>query len=118
MKPPSIDIRPGEWEIVRDLLRRHVPDREVWAFGSRAKGSAKPYSDLDLTILGDQPLKLTTMADLAEDFTESDLPFKVDLVDWATTGARFRKVIEGERVVVQTVSILSPKSISKTELSS
>jgi type I restriction enzyme S subunit len=52
-------------------------------------------------ILGDLPLPLTTMADLAEDFTESDLPFKVDLVDWATTGARFRKVIESERVVVQ-----------------
>jgi type I restriction enzyme S subunit len=118
MKPPDLDLRPGEWEIVRDLLRRHVPNREVWAFGSRVKGTAKPYSDLDLAILGDQPLPLSTMADLAEDFIESDLPFKVDLVDWATTGARFRKVIEGERVVVQTVSILSPKSISKTELSS
>ncbi|MDR3726609.1 MAG: nucleotidyltransferase domain-containing protein [Terracidiphilus sp.] len=104
MKPPALDLRPGEWEIVRDLLRRHVPGREVWVFGSRVKGTAKPYSDLDLAILGDQPLPLSTMADLAEDFTESDLPFKVDLVDWATTSARFRKVIEGERVVVQTAS--------------
>ena len=100
MKPPALDLRPGEWEIVRDLLRRHVPGREVGAFGSRVKGTAKPYSDLDLAILGDQPLPLSARSDLAEAFTESDLPFKVDLVDWATTGARFRKVIEGERVVV------------------
>jgi len=104
MKPPALDLRPGEWEIVRDLLRRHVPGREVWAFGSRVKGTARPYSDLDLVLLGDQPLPLSTMADLADDFTESDLPFKVDLVDWATTSPRFRKVIEGERVVVQTAS--------------
>jgi type I restriction enzyme S subunit len=49
------------------------------------------------------------MADLAEDFTESDLPFKVDLVDWATTSARFRKVIEGERIVVQAGGLASLK---------
>jgi len=101
MKPPGIDIRPGEWEIVRALLERHVPCREVWAFGSRAKWTAKPFSDLDLAILGSQPLTLSTMAELADEFSESDLPFKVDIVDWATTGERFRKVIEDERVVLQ-----------------
>jgi type I restriction enzyme S subunit len=63
-------------------------------------------------------LPLSTRSDLAEDFTESDLPFKVDLVDWATTSARFRAVIEGERVVVQTASVLSPKAHIKKELSS
>jgi len=101
MKPPALDLRPGEWEIVRDLLARHVPGRAVWAFGSRVKASAKPYSDLDLAILGNEPLTLSTLAELADDFSESDLPFKVDLVDWATTSESFRKVIEGERVVVR-----------------
>jgi type I restriction enzyme S subunit len=101
MKPPSLDLRPGEWEIVRGLIERHVPGREVWAFGSRAKGSAKPFSDLDLAILGDQPLTLSTLAGLADDFSESDLTFKVDIVDWATTGERFRQVIEAERVIIQ-----------------
>jgi type I restriction enzyme S subunit len=104
MKPPNLDMRPSEWEIVRGILERHVPDREVWAFGSRAKGTAKPYSDLDLAILGNEPLPLSTAAELADDFSESDLPFKVDIVDWAITGERFRGVIEGERVVVQKPS--------------
>jgi type I restriction enzyme S subunit len=116
MKPPAIDASPGAWEIVRDLLRRHVPGREVWAFGSRVKGTAKPYSDLDLAILGDEPLPLATMADLTDDFTESDLPFKVDLVDWATTGERFRTVIEGERVVVQAASPASVQCNTKRPL--
>ena len=100
MKPPSLDLRPGECEIVCEILARRLPGREVWAFGSRAKGTAKPYSDLDLAILGDEPLPLSILAELADDFSESDLPFKVDIVDWATTGKRFRKVIEAERVVV------------------
>jgi predicted nucleotidyltransferase len=101
MSLPAIDLLPGEWEIVRDLLRRHLPEREVWAFGSRARQTAKPFSDLDLAILGNQPLTLATLANVAEDFSESDLPFKVDIVDWATTSERFRKIIESEHIVLQ-----------------
>ncbi|MFT7401020.1 MAG: type I restriction enzyme S subunit [Hydrogenophaga sp.] len=91
---PQIDIRPDQWAIVQRILQKHVPDREVWAFGSRAKWTAKAYSDLDLVILGDQPLGLAVSAALADDFTESDLPWKVDVVDWATTSESFRQIIE------------------------
>jgi len=99
--PPLIDIRPDHWIIVRDILRKHVPQYMVWAFGSRARGTAKPFSDLDLVILTDQPLPLEVSAALAEDFSESDLPYKVDLVDWATTAKSFRQIIERDKVVVQ-----------------
>ena len=34
------------------LLREHVPECEVRAFGSRAAWTAKDYSDLDLAIVG------------------------------------------------------------------
>lgn len=101
MNPPAIDLRPGEWEIVRCILRRHLPECEVWAFGSRVKHTAKVFSDLDLVILGSQPLTLSKMADLRDDFTESDLPFKVDIVDWATTSPQFRAMIEAGYVVLQ-----------------
>ncbi|MGB9406768.1 MAG: nucleotidyltransferase domain-containing protein [Terracidiphilus sp.] len=95
-----LDLLPGELEIVREILRRHVPEREVWAFGSRVKGKARPYSDLDITILGDERLPLSTRANLAEDFSESDLPFKVDIGDWAITSERFRQIIESEYVAL------------------
>jgi type I restriction enzyme S subunit len=38
---------------------------------------------------------------IAEDFSDSDLPWKVDVVDWATTAESFRKIIERDKVVVQ-----------------
>jgi type I restriction enzyme S subunit len=41
---------------VRRILQKHVPGYEVWAFGSRAKWTAKPYSDLDLVIISDRAL--------------------------------------------------------------
>ena len=80
---PGVDLRPDHWAIVCSILRQHVPDREVLAFGSRATWTAKDYSDLDLAIMGDEPLSPDATSALAEGFGESDLPFKVDVVDWA-----------------------------------
>jgi type I restriction enzyme S subunit len=101
MTVAALAITPAELTIVRAILARFVPGCEVWAFGSRAKGNPKQYSDLDLAIVGDQPLSLATTAELAEAFSESDLPYRVDLVDWATTSASFRQIIDQGRVLVQ-----------------
>ncbi len=98
---PPIDLRPDHWIMVRHILRAHVPQYDVWAFGSRATGTAKPYSDLDLAILTDRPLSLAVSAALADDFSESDLPYKVDIIDWAATDESFRRIIERHKVVVQ-----------------
>jgi predicted nucleotidyltransferase len=100
--PQPLDLRPEEWAIVSRILRSVVPGQEVWAFGSRAAGGAKPYSDLDLALIGATPLPQDTLAALREAFSESDLPWKVDLVDWATTAPAFRKVISGTSVIVQS----------------
>ena len=96
-----IDIRPDLWPIVRDILARNVAGYEVWAFGSRVRGNAKPYSDLDLVIISDTPLPLRVSARLADEFSESDLPWRVDVVDWAATQPAFRSIIERDKVVLQ-----------------
>lgn len=98
---PSLVITPEELAIVRGILARHLPGREVRAFGSRVRGKARKYSDLDLVVMGDQRLTLTQLALLEEDFSESLLPFKVDVVDWAGTRPEFRAIIEEAWVVVQ-----------------
>jgi len=95
-----IDISAEHWEIIRDILRAHVAQCPVWAFGSRAKGMARPYSDLDLVIGTGQPMSLEVYAALREAFSESDLQWKVDVLDWAATSAAFRRIIERERVLI------------------
>jgi type I restriction enzyme S subunit len=102
-KLPDIDIRPEHWEMVRCILQEHVPQYEVWAFGSRAKWTAKSYSDLDLAVISNHALPLEVSAKLSDDFTESDLPWKVDVVDWASTHETFRRCIERDKIVVQAV---------------
>jgi len=96
-----LDIRPDYLQMVQTILHKHVPQYAVWAFGSRAKWTAKEYSDLDLCIVSDQPLSFTLLGMMAEDFSDSDLPWKVDIVDWATTSKEFREIIARDKVVVQ-----------------
>jgi predicted nucleotidyltransferase len=95
------DISPRDLAIVQDILRKHVPDREVWAFGSRVQGTARRYSDLDLAIITDAPLSFDVSGAMKEDFSESDLPFRVDILDWAVTQDNFRAIVARDKVVVQ-----------------
>lgn len=88
-----IEVAPGDLATVLQILRGHVPDRQVLAFGSRVSGTAKPFSDLDLVIMGEDPVAPRALAALNEAFDESDLPFKVDVVEWAGTSEPFRAVI-------------------------
>jgi type I restriction enzyme S subunit len=102
MTVPPIDIADEDWAIVRDTLRRHVPDRAVWAFGSRATRTSRKYSDLDIAIISDTPLPFDIGGAMREDFSESDLPFRVDILDWATTSEPFRRIVERDKVVIQS----------------
>jgi predicted nucleotidyltransferase len=103
----QLTITPAELEIVRSILARLVPEREVRAFGSRVTGTVKKFSDLDLAVMGDAPLAAAILAELADAFRESDLPFKVDVVDWATTQEDFRRIIEQDALVVQPTNVKS-----------
>ena len=63
-------------------------------FGSRIHGTAKPWSDLDLAIKAKSVLGWKLLAEIKEAFQESDLPFRVDIVDWNDIKESFRKAIE------------------------
>lgn len=111
MPEPALDMRPEHLAIVCGILAKHAAGHEVWAFGSRARGTAKRYSDLDLAIITAKPLDLIQGATLADAFDESDLPWRVDLTDWATTDPGFRRIIERDRVIVQTADEGSCQSV-------
>jgi uncharacterized protein len=85
--------------LVLTILRAHLPEgAEAWVFGSRATGRARRYSDLDLAIDAGRPLTLDERARLAEAFRDSDLPYRVDLVDWHGIDDGFRQLIAAQRI--------------------
>jgi predicted nucleotidyltransferase len=93
-----IDMTLDHQRIVLDILDAHLPaDAAVWVFGSRASGRARRYSDLDLTINAGRRLTIDETAILREAFDESDLPYRVDVVDWQAITPEFRSLIAAGR---------------------
>ncbi len=100
-----IDIRPADLATVQRILREHVPALEVRAFGSRVTWTARQTSDLDLALMTDTPLSIDRTAALRAAFTDSDLPFRVDVVDWASTPEAFRQRILAEQLVLRSRAV-------------
>lgn len=97
-------VEPVHLELVKAILRRITPACEVRAFGSRVTGAAKPYSDLDLCIRCACALPLAMKAELAEAFSESDLPWRVDIADWSALSETFQRAVIAQSVVLQAAS--------------
>lgn len=88
-------------ELVRQVLANFIPHVEVWAFGSRICGSPKPHSDLDLALVSDAPIELSKRAALGLAFEESDLPFRVDIVELGELPSSVRAVVVRAHEVIQ-----------------
>jgi predicted nucleotidyltransferase len=100
-RPLKIALRVDHRRLVLQILRAHLPaNTKAGVFGSRATGRARRYSDLDLAIDAGRRLMLDESAGLAEAFSESDLPFRVDLVDWHDVDDRWRRTVTAERVAL------------------
>ncbi|MGI6784711.1 MAG: nucleotidyltransferase family protein [Aminivibrio sp.] len=97
-----IDIKHDHMETVKKILAEYVPECQVKAFGSRVSGKAKPFSDLDLAVDCGKRMNFDQLRLLKEAFENSDLPFRVDVVDWHGISGGFKKTIEAKFVKVVT----------------
>ncbi|MGH8857609.1 MAG: nucleotidyltransferase family protein [Polaromonas sp.] len=92
-----LDLTPPQKALVCAIVDAHLDRQRVRVFGSRAHRRAKPFSDLDLLVLG-PPLGAELRGTLEEAFDESDLPFRVDIAEEATLSPEFRALIEPQAV--------------------
>jgi uncharacterized protein len=99
-----IDLPASHRRLVLNILRAHLPpNTKAWVFGSRATGRARLYSDLDLAIDAGRRLTLDETARLSEALSDSDLPYRVDLIDWQGIDDRWRRTIAAQRVALAEV---------------
>lgn len=96
-----IDVSERDFVTIQGFLAKHVPECEVWAFGSRATWTAKEHSDLDLVIVGPNKLETRVFNSLKEAFDESALPYRVDVLDWHRISPEFKRNIEKNYVVIR-----------------
>lgn len=116
-----IDVGAKDLAIIRNILRKNVPFAEVRAFGSRVTGTTKKHSDLDLAVVAEKQLPSAVLSLLKVDFEESDLPFRVDVLDWQVISKKFQALLFGYLqfeafglggVFVSLLDILIPAELS------
>jgi nucleotidyltransferase substrate binding protein (TIGR01987 family) len=96
-----IDLSADQRRLVLNILHAHLSSStKAWVFGSRATGRARRYSDLDLAIDAGRKLTLDEIARLVEAFSDSDLPYRVEFVDWHDMDDHWRQTIVAERIVL------------------
>jgi predicted nucleotidyltransferase len=93
-----IDVTQEQLALVQKILHESVPGAKVWVFGSRAKGTTRRGSDLDLAVDNGAPLPTSITARLDEAFDEAPLPYRVDVVDMQSVSAAFKVIVERDRV--------------------
>lgn len=88
--------------MLEEILREHLPEAEVWAYGSRVSGESHGGSDLDLVLRspGLKKIRLATLMDVEEALRESTIPFLVEARDWARLPESFQREIGRDYVVI------------------
>lgn len=101
----EIDLTADQRQIVLELIERHLPDTDVWAYGSRVKWTSRPESDLDLVVFSG-PEQNGQVSELRQAFEESDLPFRIDVLVWDDLQESFQEEIdEMHFAVIENASV-------------
>lgn len=103
-----VDLKPEHLLLLKDILHTYVPNEKVVAYGSRVKGNAWEYSDLDLCIMNEKPLIYTSVDDLKDILIRSRLPMLVDVIEWRKTSDDFKKVVAAQFEVIQEAGQFIP----------
>ena len=99
-----INVPRKHLETIKRILAEYDGDCEVRAFGSRVAGPGKKHSDLDVAVAAQNKIKRRTKMLLKEAFEESNLPFRVDVIDYNAVSDEFREIIDAKYEVLQKKS--------------
>lgn len=101
MTQSMLNIAPKHLAITQNILKKYNASNYVfWAFGSRTTANTKPYSDLDIAIqiTDDKTVPLKILANIQFDFIYSDLPFKVDVIDYNAISGKFKENVDAAKI--------------------
>ena len=92
-KKTMIELDPQYLKEVKKILARHAPECQARIFGSRVNGGSRKYSDLDIALVCKNKIDWRVIEQIKQAFSESNLPFCVDVLDWNSITDEFKKVI-------------------------
>ncbi|WNE41410.1 MAG: hypothetical protein AM1032_000150 [Mycoplasmataceae bacterium] len=92
----ELQIDSKDYKILKNILSKYPYN--FYAYGSRVKGKAKKYSDLDICYY-DIPRK--EILDLNQELKDSDLSIIIELVSWNNMRSAFQENIQKDLILIQ-----------------
>ncbi len=96
-----INLKPKHASELRKIFEEYCPDAEIWAYGSRVDGDSHDGSDLDLTVI-DFHDSQKSISELKQIFTDSDIPFLIDICEFQRLPLSFQNEIKRKYMVLYT----------------
>ncbi|MDF1761645.1 MAG: nucleotidyltransferase domain-containing protein [Coxiellaceae bacterium] len=96
-----INLEQDQLTLLKKILQQYVPQHEVRLFGSRITDHIKPFSDIDVAIMNKEPLETKNLSLFTFALSESDLRYKVDVVEWCDLDESFQERISSAYEVLQ-----------------
>ena len=76
-----------------------IPEARIYLFGSRARGTNAQYADIDIALDAGKELLLIDVDEVKSMLNESNIKYKIDVVDIYQVSDLMRKEILREKVI-------------------
>lgn len=76
-----------------------IPEAKIYLFGSRAQKTHSQYSDIDLALDGGKKLPIEDVDELKTMFQNSNIIYKIDIVDLFNTSSLMQDEILKHKVI-------------------
>ena len=94
-----IDLDEKYVNFIKKAFDERLNNYKLYLFGSRTIGRARKYSDIDLAV--DSPeLTDKIKSDLEIYFTDSTIPYEIDIVDLNNISEKFKNIISDDLVEI------------------
>lgn len=81
------------------LISALAPHAKIILFGSRARGTASKWSDIDIALEAHPPLPLELVDELASIFEATNIPYKIQIMDKHYVSKEMQEAIHKEGIV-------------------
>ncbi len=92
-------ISSSDREKITRLVLALVPQAAIYLFGSRARGTNSPVSDVDIAVDAGVPLSRVVIDEAQSIMSASNLIYHVDVVDMNRISDEMRDIIMSEGIV-------------------
>lgn len=90
----TLDLEDRYKEFIINSILKIIPNVEIYVYGSRVKGTAVKYSDVDIALKSGVEIPFDTVLKLKAFFSDSTFPYMVDIIDLNSISENFKNRIQ------------------------